>query len=180
MIKLFPYLDCRNRKKERGDLECELKNHKNANAYLIEKKDYVIIVDDMNKDSEIRAKFIDDNSKIRIKGINRKRDKIITDIQAELIQQKIENKLGIKYNLFEYEEGKGLDAMYECGEIYNNLPKMNMESIERVARFRINKKDSGDEKNKYVKKSYFMCSQLRKRFSEFGFYIDQVFMVKTL
>jgi hypothetical protein len=180
VFKLFPYLDCRNRKKERGDLECELENHKNANAYLIEKKDYVIIVDNMNEDVEIRAKFIDDNSKIRIKGINRKRDKIITDIQAELIQQKIENKLGIKYNLFEYEEGKGLDAMYECGEIYNNLPKMNMESIEQVARFRINKKDSEDEKNKYVKKSYFMCSQLRKRFSEFGFYIDQVFMVKSL
>ena len=134
----------------------------------------------MTNQDDNSKKIIEDNSKIRIKGINRKRDKIITDIQAELIQQKIENKLGIKYNLFEYEEGKGLDAMYECGEIYNNLPKMNMESIEQVAKFRINKKDSEDEKNKYVKKSYFMCSQLRKRFSEFGFYIDQVFMVKSL
>lgn len=141
VFKLFPYLDCRGRKKERGDLECELKQHDNANAYLIEKKDYAIIVD-----NDI------DKSKIRIKGINKKRDKIINDEQAISIQQKVESK-----------------KIYECGEIYNSFPLMNVKSIEEIAKQRLE-----------GKQVHFMCSQLRKRFSEFGFYIDQVFMVKTL
>lgn len=71
--RAFPQLDPTGRRKELGDLEEELKPHARAVAYRIAPKDYAVFLYDADD------KLIPNASKIRVKGINMRSDRLITD-----------------------------------------------------------------------------------------------------
>lgn len=155
VFELFPYLNPEGRKKQRGDLEPELKDHKKVEAYMIEKKDYgVFLFDDKNE-------LMGDKSKIRIKGINQRRDKLLTEDEAIAIDELIQAGRSPATS-----ERGGLE---EAAVEYNTRETLTPSDILEISRKRL--------KNE---KCYFMCSQIRKSYKTGKFKLEQVYMVKVL
>lgn len=68
----FPQMDPTGRRKELGDLEEELAPHARAKAFTLAPKDYAVFL--YNEDGKIDAK----GSKLRVKGVNQRRDRLIS------------------------------------------------------------------------------------------------------
>jgi len=74
--RAFPQMDPTGRRKELGDLEEELKPHARAVAFTLAPKDYAVFLYDENDEIDAKA------SKLRIKGVNMRTDRLITSPEA--------------------------------------------------------------------------------------------------